>query len=281
MTSPELAAAPPFLPGHLDHVTSSDGTRIAVESRGRGPHLLVVPGALSDRHTWAAVASLLAPRLTVSVMDRRGRGDSGDAPSYTPEQEVDDVVAVLDDLGGPAHLLGQSSGGVLALRVAERGHANVDRLAVYEPAVAGPGLMPPLPATLMPELRARLAAGDRDGALRAILRVTMHLGDAEIDGMARDPYWPALLALAPTTIYDLEVVAAYRPDRRRLGVWSRPVLLLAGSETPADDRAPVAALERWLPDARATTLAGQGHIANVMAPQLVAEVLLGFLLDRR
>jgi pimeloyl-ACP methyl ester carboxylesterase len=67
-------------------VPSADGTPIEIERFGDGPALVIVPGALSDHIAWMACAPLLANGRSVHMIDRRGRGASGDAPSYEPER---------------------------------------------------------------------------------------------------------------------------------------------------------------------------------------------------
>ncbi|HWG90487.1 MAG TPA: alpha/beta fold hydrolase, partial [Candidatus Thermoplasmatota archaeon] len=65
----------------MPFATSPDGTRIAYETTGSGPHLLLVHGSAADRSDW----TLVTPRLegfTVHALDRRGRGASGDGPTY-------------------------------------------------------------------------------------------------------------------------------------------------------------------------------------------------------
>jgi pimeloyl-ACP methyl ester carboxylesterase len=67
--------------GHLV-VRSRDGTSIAYDRIGDGPALILVGGAFSHRSWkgWTRLSEPLAPRFTVISYDRRGRGDSGDAP---------------------------------------------------------------------------------------------------------------------------------------------------------------------------------------------------------
>ena len=118
-------------------VRSADGTPISVEriGDGDGPPIVVVPGALSDVASWSACAPLLADGRSVHVVDRRGRGASGDADTYEVEREIEDVLAVLDGLEGPTDLLGHSSGAILALGAAERSPATLRRLVLDEPPV--------------------------------------------------------------------------------------------------------------------------------------------------
>ena len=121
----------------MNSVNSSDSTRIAFDRSGSGPALVLVGGAYQyrafDART-AELAALLAPHFTVYHYDRRGRGDSGDAPAYTVDRELDDIDALVKEAGGSAFLFGMSSGAVLALDAVARGSA-VPRLALYEPPV--------------------------------------------------------------------------------------------------------------------------------------------------
>ncbi|HEX3291846.1 MAG TPA: hypothetical protein VHR46_10670 [Gaiella sp.] len=108
-------------------VPSRDGTRIAYDSAGLGPALILVGGAFRYRG-WngrTELAQLLAPRFTVIGYDRRGRGDSGDAPEYAVEREIEDLDALVAPWAGRA-------GG--ALRAARERRAGIHRRA---PAPAG------------------------------------------------------------------------------------------------------------------------------------------------
>jgi pimeloyl-ACP methyl ester carboxylesterase len=66
--------------GRVHTVRSTDGTTITYEEVGAGPPLVLVHGSVSDRTYWAPVVPALAERCTVVSIDRRGCGDSGDAP---------------------------------------------------------------------------------------------------------------------------------------------------------------------------------------------------------
>ena len=69
--------------------------------------------------------------FTVVNYTRRGRGDSGDTHPYAVEREIEDIDALISEVGGSAHLFGASSGGALALEAAAAGLA-IDQIAVYE-----------------------------------------------------------------------------------------------------------------------------------------------------
>ena len=52
--------------------------------------------------------------------DRRGRGDSTNTQPYSPEREIEDIEALIDEAGGSAYLYGHSSGAALVLEAATR-----------------------------------------------------------------------------------------------------------------------------------------------------------------
>lgn len=105
----------------MEHVTSADGTRIAVQHAGHGPALILVVGAFCDRTSTASLTAGLTGHFTVYEYDRRGRGDSGNQADYAIEREIEDLTVVIDSTGGPAAVFGHSSGGALALETAARG----------------------------------------------------------------------------------------------------------------------------------------------------------------
>ncbi|HEX7453415.1 MAG TPA: alpha/beta hydrolase, partial [Polyangiaceae bacterium] len=145
-------------------VESADGTAISCESYGEGHALLIVSGALFAARLWKNVVERLSPDRSVYLMDRRGRGKSEDNPTYAPEREVEDVLAVLRAIPGPIDLLGHSSGAILSLQVAMRQPDKLERLVAYEPPVFF-GERDRIAADLPERLDALLDAGDRDAAV--------------------------------------------------------------------------------------------------------------------
>src|SRR5512142_866089 len=95
--------------------------------------MVLVSPALGDQSGNAKLAKVLSRNLTVIKYDRRGRGGSTDTQPYAVEREVEDIEALIDAAGGPAHLFGSSSGAVLALEAAKRLGEKVKTLSMYEP----------------------------------------------------------------------------------------------------------------------------------------------------
>jgi len=119
----------------IDTVVSRDGTEIAYQTIGKGPDVLIVPGALAIADDFDAFARELAERFTVVTVERRGRGQSGpQGDEYGINSECDDLAAVQAATGAKL-LFGHSFGGFIALEAARRSNV-FEKLAVYEPGVS-------------------------------------------------------------------------------------------------------------------------------------------------
>jgi len=116
---------------------SVPGAKIYHELRGSGPALLLICGGVYDAAGYAPLAKALSDRYTVITYDRRGNSrsplDGPDAPQSLPVH-ADDAAAVLAALtDGPAHVFGNSSGGIIGLDLAARYPDRVRTLIVHEP----------------------------------------------------------------------------------------------------------------------------------------------------
>ena len=265
-------------------VRSKDGTTIAYDSAGDGPALILVGGAFGYRRykSWAQLAELLAPRFRVLSYDRRGRGDSGDAPQYAVEREIEDLDALVQAAGGSAHVFGMSSGGVLALRAAAAG-VPIRRAAVYQPpfSVDASGHLPP------PDFGPRLGELARSGRPGATASYFMRKGMGAprvFVGLLRvaRPIWRNLEAVAHTLPYDYAVMDGTvhgKPlPREPWASIAMPTLVVDGGKSPASLRRAANALAAGLPNAERRTLEGQSHNLSM---KVLAPVLEDFLLDRR
>lgn len=250
---------------------STDGTPIAWWTSGAGPALLLVHGTTADHTRWEPMMPLLEPHVTVHAMDRRGRGGSGDAPSYSLDVEVEDLTAVVESIGGPVDVFGHSQGALYALEAAL--HApGIRRMVLYEP---------PIEVAAPPELRRRVASlvaqGRRDEAVTAFLLEVAGLTADQLERTRSLPSWPARVAAAHTVLREEEVSAAYRFDPTRFARCAVPTLLLDGTESPPELREGTARVAAALPDARIARLEGHGHVAMLSDPGLVVREILAFL----
>jgi pimeloyl-ACP methyl ester carboxylesterase len=258
----------------LRHVTSNDGTSIAVEVAGSGPALVLVSGGSVDRASNAGLAAVLQAGFTTYNYDRRGRGDSGDTAPYAVEREIEDIEAVIALAGGRAHLYGSSSGAGLALEAAAAG-APVDRLVLWEPPYnLDPGGRPPADSV---EQLDRMVAEGRRGDAAAFFMADMVRLPAEFVGFARtQPWWAAQEALAHTLAYDARVMGDYSVPTATAARVTVPTLILTGGASFPYFRPTAEALVAAMPDARTAVLDGQEHNVD---PAVLGPAMAAFLAD--
>lgn len=264
----------------MPHVISADGTTIGYDVLGTGgPTIVLISGGLDDGTENALLGEWLATRFSVVSYRRRGRGDSGDAPEYSLQREVDDLAAVIDATGPGAHLFGASSGGALALEAAAA-CLPVGRVAAHEVPYQVDEDAVAAWRAYTHDLATVLDAGHGDEALRLFMRLA---GSSEEDIAAAEaaPVWPGLVALAPTLRYDAACLGDGPPPAERLAKVASPVLLTTGATVdphsaglPVDFFGAAAdAAAACLPNARHVTLEVAGHVAE---PESLGPVLVEF-----
>ena len=156
----------------MSKVLSKDGTLIAFDKVGSGPPIVMVTGAIAFRAidpSAVELANLLAKDFTVINYNRRGRGESGDTQPYTVEREIQDLEALIDEVGGSAFVNGISSGGALTLWAASNlGPDKIKKVTVYEPPFAA-GDHQGLPKDFVEKINTAVAENRRGDALELFL----------------------------------------------------------------------------------------------------------------
>jgi hypothetical protein len=256
-------------------VVSADGTAIGVDVLGAGAPVVLVGGACTTRAANHALAVLLSERFQVLNYDRRGRGASTDTAPYAPEREYEDLRAVIESARGSAAVFGTSSGAVLALRAAAAG-VPVTRLALWEPPFLVDDSRPAIPTDYAETARDLAARGRGDETIEYFLTAAVGLPSEFVASAKEGPFWPGMVALAPTIAYDAEVMgqgSALPADvLARVDV---PTLVLDGGGWPwiaasADATATALVL------GRRATLTGQTHDVD---PAVLAPAVTRFLTE--
>ncbi len=108
--------------------SSADGLRLHYRDypgREDRPPILCLPGLTRNARDFEGVADRLAGDWRVIAADLRGRGESAyakDPASYTPLTYVEDIEALLDELGCARVVsFGTSLGGIVTMLLAARG----------------------------------------------------------------------------------------------------------------------------------------------------------------
>jgi pimeloyl-ACP methyl ester carboxylesterase len=255
------------------HVTSADGTKIAFDRLGGGPAVIVISGLLCDRQTTQPLAEQLAQQLCVINYDRRGRGESTDTAPYAVQREVEDIAALIAEVGGQASVYGHSSGAGLALAAAASG-LPITKLVLHEPPYSADDEESQQAAREVAEnVRAALMKDRPADAIRVFLAAA-GMPTEMIEATSSDP---TMQGLASTMVYDHEVMGDFAggtiPEDlvRAIRI---PTLVIAGGESPDFFREIASRIVELLPDGRLSILEGQDHgaPADVVAP-VVAQFL--------
>lgn len=275
--APALQASPASPAGAWQTNTvrsQTDGLDIVYHIAGDGPPLVIVHGGASTAQPYTALGDMLTPRFRVARVERRNYTVSGNRPAPNSwEQEVGDVAAVIDRLGGRSHLFGHSAGALVSLHVARRRPELIHKLALYEPPLLGGGQ--PVVA-IKAHFEELMAADRRDDAIVLLYSFFVGLPEAAVRARLSQGA-SAVYPLLPGARADLEALITLDGDPQHYRAIALDTLLLVGeqsAEHPLRDSS--AALAQILPHARTVPLPGQGHSAQVSAPQLIAEALLPF-----
>jgi pimeloyl-ACP methyl ester carboxylesterase len=268
-------------------LTLAGFTTRALELEGAGPPLLLLHGYMDSADTWRFVLDRVAraDRAALAV-DLPGFGQADALPEGAVLPQLDAFAAaavehLAGDRGQDVVVVGNSLGGVAALRAAERDDLPIAGVAPIAPAgldmpswfsviegdpVVRSVLRLPLPDAMVRrmsgEVYRRLAfAGDADVPERAIDAFTQHLADR--GAVARG------LATGRRMLPELRYPFHFdRVDVPALLVWGDRDRMVSvdGAERVLDA----------LPDARFERLAGVGHCPQVETPYRTAELLLDF-----
>ena len=271
----------------IHRTMSADGTEIVGRVLGDGPPLVLVHGAIGDgEFAWETTLPHLTDQFTCFLPSTRGRGRSADSPDHTPPRFDEDVLAFVESVGEPVHLVGWSGSGGPVLGAAARSQA-VAAVVAFEPVVIVPAVIAAARADLE-----RLGAGtQRVGQLAgggnlsaaATAFFAMICNDDEFAAIQAESAVMQLWARAiPAMLRFLQADATYEgprvTDPAVLCEIDVPTMLLQGRPTALATLFTEA--NRYLSDhvqpAEIRLIDGVGHFAPVLAPELIAAELTSF-----
>jgi len=255
-------------------IQSKDGTPLSCKRFGRGSPLVLIHGAGNYSARWNPIIPLLEDDFSIYALDRRGRGESGDADHYSLEREVEDVVAVVDSIDEPADVLGHSLGGICALEAALRTR-KLRKLILYEPPIPVRG--PLISEETLNRLDTLLKAGDLESVLTTVMFEVIKMPGSDVDTLRKSPTWKERVAIAHTLPRELRAANAYRFSDEGFRDLTSPTLLMLGGDSPPMFKEAIDALALALPRSQTVILAGQQHIAIDTAPALFVQEVRKFL----
>lgn len=259
----------------MDKVRSKDGTLIAYEQSGTGPALVLVHGTSADHTRWGPIVPLLEKKFTVYAVDRRGRGQSGDAEVYSIEREYEDTATVVDSIRGPVNLLGHSYGALISLEAALI-VTNLYKLILYEPYVSvARSLYPP---SIRDRIQALIDSGDREEALQIFFHKVVEMPEEQIEALRNEPTWVARLEAAHTIPREF-ADEDYILNPQRFENLIVPTMLLQGGESPDALKEATKIVHAALQNSKIVVMPGQQHVAMRTAPEMFVRLVVEFLTE--
>ncbi len=257
------------------HLSLPEG-RIAYDVIGDGPLVLLVPGMGDLRSSYRfLVPALVAAGYRVATTDLRGHGDSDAGfASYGDEETAGDIAALIEELGGPAIVVGNSMGAGAAVCVAADRADLISAVVLVGPFVRDPEVG----AVARIALRVAMARPWVALAWRAYAP-TLYAGRKPDD---LHQYLSGVIASirrpAYAKAFSRTTRTSHAPAAARLNRITVPTLVVMGAQDP--DFPDPAAEAAWVADAVAGTVAmvpDAGHYPQSQQPDAVASALLGFL----
>jgi pimeloyl-ACP methyl ester carboxylesterase len=270
-----------------------DGLPIRYLTAGEGPLLMLLHGAGDNALDWQWVMPTLAATHQVYAPDLPGSPDSArPAADYSPAFFERFVAAFVDALDiGRATFVGNSLGGLLALRLALSEPARVDALVLVDSAGLGRAVNPAFTSVNVPLLgeaaipfwRTPVGAYQRAWGRTALLFAhppgsVPREWLAEQCRLARSPgYLEAHLTALRTLVSPLgqrEVLV------NRLGLLEMPTLVVWGERDRVFPRSQAKRAAARLREGSLALIPECGHMPHVECPDRFLAALGGFLLGR-
>ena len=236
---------------------------------GGGPPVVLVHGVGLGPETFGDLADDLAGAATVATVHRPGYGALGDPgrPPVPLADQVDALAGLVEDLGqGPAVLVGVSGGATLGLLVALH-HPTALRAAVLHEPLVGP-----LAPALHERLAARTAELAADGSPAGVDRFVAGLVGPATWARLPAPWRDGVRRAGTAIRREVPAFARLAPARHDLEArrGHAPLLVTTVGGSSGTARRQAAGVLVDLAGARAHTLAGVGHLAQVEAPAVLA-----------
>jgi pimeloyl-ACP methyl ester carboxylesterase len=256
------------------YLTRPEG-RVAYDVDGSGPLVVCIPGMgelrSSYRHT---VPALVAAGYRVATMDLRGHGDSDTTfARYDDVAAGEDALALIEQLGGPALLLGNSMGaGAAAWAAAERADL-VSGLVLLGAFVRNPPTNPVMALAFR-----AMMAGPWAGTMWLSYLPKLYPGRTPADfAQHRDELAATLREPARRKAFSRTTHTTHAPVEARLDDVHCPTLVVMGEKDP-DFKDP-AAEAQWIADrlhGEVLLVTDAGHYPQTEYPEIVNPAIVQF-----
>src|SRR5437867_11063993 len=230
------------------------------DEQGEGDPLILLHGGLVPNESWGMQTPEFSARFPVLAPERRGHGRTPDVEGpLTYDNMAADTIGFIEKIvGGPAHLVGWSDGGIVGLLVAIERPDLVRKLVTIGATYDLSGV----PAELQEGLAATTADSE-DMAMPRSLHAAVAPGGAESWNVLYEKFQVMAHAEPHITLEELARITA-------------PTLVVS-----ADDDLPTlehtVTLYRAIPNSELAVLPGTSHAVMMEKPDVVNRIVLDLL----
>ena len=255
------------------------------EVQGDGEPVLFIHGAL-DEEALAPVRDAAALKGYRRVLYHR-RGYGGSAPHRGElrfEQEAADALSVLRHAGlASAHVVGFSSGGVVAFQLAVSSPASVRSLVLLEPPLQLPLTDPPAgPAPFLTKAFEQYSKGDLEGAMDVFYQGISGPGWRKVV-TSTDPAALDRITRHARIFFEMEgkAVLAYPFTEQSAKAVNQPVLFVVSDRGAGRSAALRAQFKSWIPQTKELLVTDADHLLPLQQPSQIADGIRRFLAPGR
>jgi len=250
------------------------------EITGRGESLVMVHGSWGDHHNWAPVVPLLSQSFRVVTFDRRGHSQSETTPGQGSfAEDADDLGALIEQLDlCPAHVVGNSGGAAIALRLTAKRPDLLRSLVIHEPPLVdllrGRAEFESMLEgfdSLVAAVVELLEAGEMQAAAERFVE-TVAFGPGAWATLP-EPVRDTFTRNAPTFLDECNDPEGLTVDLNSLRVFDMPALVTRGTESPPFFKPITETVAQALPLSTFHIFEGAGHVPHLSQPGPYAETV--------
>lgn len=248
------------------------GANLEYDVRGDGPCVVFVHGTGTHRLTFDPVLDALPDGCTLVTYDRRGFGGSDGTPARRMGQHADDLAALVEHLGrGPATIVAQSGGAIVALQFAARRPERVERLILAEPVVQLTRFPSIGVVGAMAEMHTRRALRRKEDAAAGFYRWASGRSDGTNSWDHVPEEWSDIaLQHADAVFREIRQMTLPMPSSRTIRSVSAPATVVIGDVGQPVFHRTTRRVHRLLPRSEMAEVSDSGHLLAVDQPSAFA-----------
>ena len=255
-------------------IVKANGVDLYYQMNGnQGDPLVLIHGSWGDHLNWAPVIDGLSQYFRVIAFDRRGHGQSEKvATQGSFDEDARDAEELIKQIGlAPAHVVGNSGGASIALKLAALNPSILRSLIVHEPPLFDLLKDDPSTAQIPVEIRKRteivaktLQSGDKAGGARLFVD-TMAFGPGMWDKFPTQ-LKETFIANADTFLDETKDQAGLSVNLDELAHFGKPTLLTYGGKGIVGGKFIIEKLAKAIPRSTVEVYSNDGHTPHITNP---------------